>query len=135
MRPCTCNELKRMTCLNISDIIWVNEIQELWGYFWNTPITGVGNLRWKIIHFPYPYTVKILRLYRAGLVLTRTLTRPCSSPDFFLASKVLFLTWAIAYQLIGTNFSLSLQRHQKWALLILRNYQQYLNIISFSHLK
>ena len=48
-------------------------------------------------------------------------------------AKHIFLTRAIAYQFFGTNLSLSLRRRQKQELLILSNYQKYLNIILTSH--
>ena len=47
---------------------------------------------------------------------------------FARAAERIILTRAIAYQLFGSS-----RRRQKRALLILSNYQQYLNIILTSH--
>ena len=60
---------------------------------------------------------------------------PWLTSGVFARAERIFLTRTIAYQLFGTNFSLSSRRRQKRALLILCNYQQYLKIILYSHLK
>ena len=78
---------------------------------------------------------------RSGPVLTRMITRPGWPPDFFaqkknpgfLRAKRIFFNTGYRVQIVSYQFLLSSRRRQKWALLILSNYQQYLNIILNSH--
>ena len=141
-------------CVNVDIGVWrvkyqgrimvlleVREYMEYWGKVPFSRKRQVG--RHHRDFTPYINSAKLHHLpnnTRAGLVLTRTLTRPgwppyfCANGRFFArAAERIFLTQAIAYQLFGTNFSLSSRRRQKQALLIISNYQQYLNIILFSH--